>query len=119
LSNSLEIAFQIINPGRVKIGEYENEKLNFVTNASLCYRSNNKLTLFAEWNQIISGSGILKLAAEYVLNPKVTVRFGAYGKPLNPSFGLSSSQKNVKIHLAFAFHPYLNTSTGGGLTYSF
>lgn len=117
-NSDFDFALQVINPLRISLSEYNDERLPFVTNASLFYKSSSKITIAAEWNQRMNGNGTLKVGLNYQISKKLNVSAGVYNKPINPSFGLSFMSKNISIHLAFAMHPYLNATTAGGITYS-
>lgn len=117
-NSDFDLALQIINPTRVILSKYKDERLPFITNTALFYNPSSKLTLAAEWCQIMNGHGNLKVGINYEVSKNLRIMAGAYNKPVNPGFGISYTAKNISIHLAFALHPYLNATSAAGLTYS-
>ncbi len=116
-NSNFDFAFQVINPARVPLARYNDERLPFITNSSLFYNANKKLTIAAEWNQIMNSDGNLKIGINYQVSKNLKIMVGAYNKPVNASFGISYFAKNISIHIAFAMHPYLNATSAGGITF--
>lgn len=116
-NSDFDFALQVINPLRVSLSDYNDERLPFITNASLFYKSTSKLIIAAEWSQQMNGKGNLKVGLNYKVSDKLNICAGVYNKPINPSFGLSFTSKNISIHLALSMHPYLNATSAAGITY--
>ncbi|MFM9944150.1 MAG: hypothetical protein ACKVQB_02835 [Bacteroidia bacterium] len=117
-SSDFEFALQLVNPARVPLSGYDDERLPFVTNTSLFYNANKQLTIAAEWSQVMNGKGNLKVGLNYALSSIFYISAGVYNKPINPAFGISYKGSKINIHLAFAMHPYLNAISSGGITYT-
>ena len=116
-NSNFDFAFQIINPARIPLANYNDERLPFITNSSLFYNPNKMLTIAAEWNQIMNGKGYLKVGINYKVSKKIIIRAGVFNKPINPCLGISYTTKKIQIHVAFALHPYLNSMSSGGITF--
>lgn len=116
-NSNFDFAFQIINPARVKLAVYNDERLPFIVNGSVFFNSSPKLTLGAEWFQIMNGTGNLKFGINYKVSDKLEIRAGLFNKPVNPCLGITCSSKKIRIHLAFSFHPYLNAASSAGITF--
>lgn len=117
-NSNFDFALQVINPARVSLSKYNDERLPFITNTSFFYKSGSKIILITEWNQIMNNKGNLKVGINYLANKNLTIRAGVFNKPVNPSFGISYKTKDVTINLAFAVHPYLNAVSAGSITFS-
>lgn len=116
-NKDFDVALQLINPARVPLANYNDERLPFITNTTLIYNSTSKLSIAAEWNQIMNSYGNLKIGINYQASKKLNIRAGIYNKPANLCFGISYKSKDISIHLAFAMHPYLNATSAGAITY--
>ena len=112
-----DLAVQVINPLRVPLANYNDERLPFIINMAIFYNSGKKIILAAEWNQIVTGEGNLRVGIDYEVSNNFNVRAGFHNKPINPSLGISYTLKSIGIHVAFSMHPYLNASSAAGLTY--
>ncbi len=117
-NSNFDFALQVINPARVSISNYNDERLPFITNTSFFYKSSSKIILMAEWNQIMNGKGNLKVGVNYQATKNLTIKAGVFNKPANPSFGINYKTKDITVNLAFAMHPYLNAISAGAITFS-
>jgi len=117
-NSNFDFALLISNPIRVRLARYNDERLPFVINTTLIYNMNKKLTLAAEWHQIVTDVGSLKIGLEYQVTEKLILRTGMFNNPMNPCFGISYKSKKLRIHLAYSLHPFLNTITSSAITYS-
>ena len=117
-NTNFDLALQLINPARVPLASYNDERLPFITNTALFYNPTKNLTIAAEWSQVMNGKGNLKVGVNYKVSSIFTISGGIYNKPANPTFGISYTGKKISIHLAFAVHPYLNATSSAGITYS-
>ncbi len=116
-NKNFDFAMQVINPARVPLASYNDERLPFITNTTLIYKSTPKISVMTEWNQIMNSYGSLKVGINYQVSKKLNIRAGMYNKPANPCFGISYASKDICIHLAFAMHPYLNAISAGAITF--
>lgn len=114
-SRHLDFAFHVVNPAA---NLFSKRLLPSLISTHLIYNSSSKLICIAEFAQILNGHSSLNLGLEYNFSKNFVLHFGLQTKQLLPSFGISTTKKNYCIHFAFSFHPYLNSSSALGLTYS-
>ncbi len=118
LSSNIDFALHVLNPFRPRIGEYMDERLPFVVNATILYKPNKNAIIASEWHQIMNEKGQLRAGVIYKVSEKMSLRGGAYFKPINLGFGFTYCARNLSVHFDFAMHPYLNLSSAAAITYT-
>ena len=84
---------------------------------SILWKVNEQLSFGAESVQTFQPSSAFKLALEYRLSEKLTIRAGLRFRQLLPALGMSFRKGNLGVHLALEIHPYLGFSPTTALSF--
>lgn len=117
LNKEFDIAFQLINPAKLFISEFSDDKMPFVINSSIFYKTNYPIRIGAEWSQTANGKGVPRFCISYSANKSMNFYIGFFAKPSNASVGLSFISKKTIVSVSFSTHPYLNYSSTAGFSF--
>ncbi len=115
----LIIATHIYNPFRVKITDYNNEKVPTIFKIGAQYVFTKKVHLLLEAEKTSFQKINVKAGIEYLPSNLVYIRAGASSYPTQAAFGLGVNYKGLKIDVSSMYHSILGLSPQIGLRYAF
>lgn len=110
VTEKLQFAFNIFNPTRNQLANYNNERFPTIVKAGFCWKPNEKVMLCVEDEKSVQGKNIIKGGIEYHITKPLYLRTGIAGTPANGSFGLGLELKKFKIDIAANYHPVLGVT---------
>lgn len=118
-TDKISVAAHVFNPVRVKIADYNDERLPVVMNVGLTWQASPNLTLAAEAESDITNKLIVKTGVEYKIADVVYARLGISDNPNIFSFGAGVHLGNFRIDFSSSMHQVLGYSPQFSLTYEF
>lgn len=115
----LTIATHIYNPFRVKMTNYNNEKVPTIFKTGVQYMFTQKVFLMAEAEKTSAQPINIKAGIEYIPVKTVYIRAGGCSYPTQAAFGIGINYKGLKIDLSSMYHSVLGLSPQVGLSYAF
>jgi hypothetical protein len=119
VNRELSVAFHLINPARMRITSYQDQKLPMIIRIGLAYVWAEKVTTSIELDADPEQKPNVKFGMEYVPVPLFLIRGGFSSRPLAGSFGFGFHYKLAKVDLSAAYHQVLGFSPQIGMSFSF
>ncbi|MCB0509771.1 MAG: hypothetical protein H6579_10390 [Chitinophagales bacterium] len=119
LSEKLRLGMHIINPARQKLNKQNKETLASQIHFGLRYEAHPKFILCLEMQKDLQYPLLIKLACNYIIDPKFQLRFGAASMPTYFTLGIGSQFKNLKMDLASTWNLQLGYAPQFSLSYLF
>ncbi len=117
LIQGLFFGFHIFNPTRVKLADYDDERIPTVLKAGLGYHFSDKVILSIESEKNIDKANIFKAGVEYHVVKILYLRGGISTNPVKTTFGFGLNFDTFKFDFAATFHEQLGYSPHISLTY--
>ena len=118
ISENCRAAAHVFNPVRQGVGQDE-EKIPTLFRLGAGYLISESLLLCIEAEKDLERPLTPKAAMEYELVPLLFLRTGVSLNPLQHSFGVGYTWKDLQVDAAFSFHPLLGSVPNFSLTYAF
>lgn len=115
----LTVAAHVYNPNRVKLADFNNERLPSIMRFGLGYQLSNKVLVVAEAEKDSYNKPIIKAGVEYLVSDNFYVRTGIASNPYLNSFGFGLNLKDLRIDFAGSFHRFLGFTPQLSLNYRF
>jgi hypothetical protein len=119
LNKSLTIGAHVFNPIRVKVADYNDERIATIFKLGLSYNFSNKVLVIAETEKNINYKPQFKAGLEYHIIKEIYLRTGLSTNPTQNTFGIGIELKKIKIDLASSYHQVLGYSPQMSLVYNF
>jgi hypothetical protein len=119
LSKSLSIGAHVFNPIRIKLADYNDERIPTILKLGLMYNFSDKVIVIAEAEKNISYKAVFKGGIEYHIIKEIYLRAGMSTNPTLNTFGIGFEFKKLKIDFASSIHQVLGYSPQISLLYSF
>ena len=118
LSNELSMGVHVYNPTRVKLTDYNNEKVPTIMKLGLDYKFSEKVFIAFETEKNIDHAGVVKVGVEYNAIDILYLRGGISTNPTMSSFGFGIKLKEFKLDVSSSFHQTLGLTPAISLIYS-
>ena len=119
LSKSLSIGAHVFNPIRVKVADYNDERIATIIKLGLMYNFSNKIIVIAEAEKNISYKPVYKAGIEYHIIKEIYLRTGIATNPTLNTFGIGIDLKKIKIDFASSFNQTFGYSPQISMVYNF
>jgi len=119
VTKQLTIGVHAYNPNRVRLADFNNEKLPSIFRFGLGYQVSPKVLITAEAEKDSYNKPIIKAGLEYLVSTNFYVRGGIASNPYLNSFGFGLLLKDLKLDFAGTFHRYLGFTPQISLSYRF
>lgn len=119
VNEELSLAFHLVNPVRMRITGYQNQRLPMIIRFGLSYNWVKKVITAIEIDAYPDQKPTLKLGVEYRPVELFQIRAGFTGMPLSGSFGFGFKYKPVWIDFSAVYHQQLGFSPQASLCFSF
>ena len=117
LTENLCLGAHIFNPARVKLNDYNNERIPTIAKLGLSYKFSEKLLLSIETEKDINFEPEFKGGIEYKIIKEIYIRTGISTNPVLNTFGFGIEIKRLKIDFASSLHPVLGYSPQISMVY--
>lgn len=107
VNKELSLAFVLINPVRMKLGRYQNQKLPMILRFGISYRWAQKVVTILEVDVDPEQKPDVKFGLEYRPLALFHIRGGFNSRPLGTSFGFGFDYRLLRIDLSASYHPQL------------
>ena len=118
VSDQVKVAAIIINPNRVKLAEYQNERIPTILKLAVSYEFSEKVILMSEIQKDIDFDYNAILALEYLATDYFYLRAGYGTNPSTSTFGFGVKLKDFDIDIASGFHSTLGFTPQISLSYT-
>lgn len=119
VNKELSVSFHLVNPVRMNITRYQNEKLPMIIRFGISYNWVSKVLTSLEVDADPEQKPNVKFGIEYKPVPLFLIRGGFSSRPLAGSFGFGFDYKIMKLDLSAAYHQQLGFSPQIGMSISF
>jgi hypothetical protein len=119
VNKELSLSFHLVNPVRMNITRFQNEKLPMVIRFGISYNWASKVLTSLEVDADPEQKPNIKFGIEYKPVPLFILRGGFSSRPLAGSFGFGFDYKILRLDLAAAYHQQLGFSPQVGMSISF
>ncbi len=113
------VSAHVYNPFRVKITDYNNEKVPTIFKFGAQYIFSKKVFLVAEAEKTSAQKVNIKGGIEYNPSSLVYIRVGGASYPTQAAFGVGVNYNGLKIDVSSMYHSVLGLSPQIGLSYAF
>lgn len=113
------VSAHVYNPFRVKITDYNNEKVPTIFKFGAQYIFSKKVFLVAEAEKTSAQKINIKGGIEYNPSSLVYIRVGGASYPTQAAFGVGVNYNGLKIDVSSMYHSVLGLSPQIGLSYAF
>lgn len=118
VTSDLTLGFSVMNIGRSKLAEFQDERYTTVMRLGLAYSVSGKVLILGEVQKEITSKLRPKLAVEYELLSDFFLRIGGAYNPPELSFGIGYIVKKAfKIDIGSAWQQHLGWCPHVGFTY--
>lgn len=111
----LDYSLRVVNPFRVKIKNYQEERLELLVSPGFCYKPSESLRFYLEYENRFTQGGQWNFGGQYRKTDQWAFLVGLRGRPVQPSFGIQFLNKGIHIALSVSMHPLLKQSSGLGI----
>jgi hypothetical protein len=118
LSKSLSIGAHVFNPIRVKLADYNDERIATIIKLGLMYNFSDKVIVIAETEKNINYKPVFKAGIEYHIIKEVYLRTGISTNPTLNTFGIGIELKRIKIDFASSIHQVFGYSPQISIVYN-
>ena len=119
VNKELSVSFHLVNPVRMNITRYQNERLPMVIRFGISYNWAQKVLTALEVDADPEQKPNVKFGIEYKPIPLFIIRGGFSSRPLAGSFGFGFDYKIMRLDLSAAYHQQLGFSPQIGMSISF
>ena len=119
VTNELTIGVHAYNPNRVRLADFNNERLPSILRFGIGYQVSPKVLIAIEAEKDTYNKPIIKTGIEYLVSNNFYIRGGVASNPYLNSFGFGLNLKNLRIDFAGTFHRYLGFTPQLSLNYRF
>ncbi len=113
------IGAHIFNPIRVKLADYDDERIPTILCAGLSYKFSEKVFACIETEKNINYSPSVKAGLEYHVVKELYLRTGIKTNPISNTFGFGLELGNLKFDFATGIHQVLGYTPQLSLIYTF
>lgn len=117
LTDNWRLGFSVVNIGRAKLNDYQDERFSTNFRLGMSYNLSNKVMFLLEASKTIIDRARFKAAVEYQAVKNFYVRAGVAGAPIEFSFGLGYKWKVISIDAGSSYQQVLGWSPNFSLTY--
>ncbi len=117
ISRTFLLGAHLFNPFRIKVSEFENEKVPTTLRVGLIYTPSDKLLFTVETEKDIDLKPVVRAGMEYLIVKKLFIRTGLSTNPVVNSFGIGLNLDQLKMDIATSIHPVLGISPHFSLLY--
>lgn len=117
-TDNLRMGFSITNIGRMRVNEYQDERLSTNFRLGVGYSISNKVLFLLEGSKTVIDKARVKAAVEYQAVKNFYVRAGVAGAPIECSIGFGYKWKTISIDAGSSYHQILGWSPNFSLTYT-
>lgn len=107
----------VYNPARVKLADYDNERVPTILRLGTDYRFSQKVLLAVETEKDLDQKPVVKVGVEYQVVEILFLRAGIGSNPFQNSFGFGFKFNDVTLDLAASYHEVLGYSPQVALAY--
>lgn len=118
LTQELTMGVHVYNPTRVKLADYNNERIPTIMKLGLDYKFSEKVFLALETEKDMNYGAIAKVGLEYIPIDILYLRGGISTHPTMSSFGFGVKLKDFKLDLSSSFHQTLGLTPSISLIYT-
>ncbi len=118
LTEEITLGVHVFNPTRVKLADYNNERVPTIMKLGLDYKFSEKVFLGVETEKDINYDAVVKVAVEYNPIDILYLRGGVATNPHMSSFGFGVKLKDLKLDLSSSFHQTLGLTPAVSIVYS-
>jgi hypothetical protein len=118
LSKSLSIGAHVFNPIRVKVAEYNDERIATIIKLGLMYNFSDKVIVIAETEKNINYKPVFKAGIEYHIIKEIYLRTGISTNPTLNTFGIGIELKKIKIDFASSINQVFGYSPQISIVYN-
>lgn len=118
LSDQVKVAAIVINPNRVKLAEYQNERISTLLKLAVSYSFSEKVILMSEIQKDIDFDYNAIVAVEYLATDIIYLRAGYGTNPSISTFGFGIKLKEFDIDIASGFHSIIGFTPQISLSYA-
>jgi hypothetical protein len=115
---NLTLGAHIFNPARIKLADYNNERLATILKLGGNYLFSKNVLMAIEAEKDISKKVIFKTGIEYRPVNQLYLRIGLSTNPILSSFGFGFNIKNVQLDVSAKYHQILGFSPQLGILYT-
>ncbi|MDD5571796.1 MAG: hypothetical protein PHD97_11670 [Bacteroidales bacterium] len=119
VAKNLFLGVHVFNPFRVKLADYNNERIPAIMSLGLLYKISEKVQLVVETEKDIDYKPVFKTGLEYHIVKQIFVRTGISTNPMECCFGFGLEFKNFKIDFAAKSNPVLGYTPIISIIYNF
>jgi hypothetical protein len=119
LTSQVTVSTHIYNPFRVKITDYNNEKVPTIFKLGAKYTFSKQVFLVAEAEKTSAQRINIKGGIEYNPSSLIYIRVGGASYPTQAAFGIGVNYNGLKIDVSSMYHSVLGLSPQIGLSYAF
>jgi len=118
LTSELSLGVHVYNPTRVKLAEFDNERIPTIMKLGLDYKFSEKVFVAVETEKDMDSGGVVKVGVEYNAIDILYLRGGISTNPTMSSFGFGVKLKDFKLDLSSSFHQTLGLTPAISLIYT-
>jgi hypothetical protein len=118
-TENISIGAHVFNPVRVKVADYNDERLPLVFNLGLLWKASKNFSLTAEAESDIDNKTIFKAGVEYRIIDMLYARLGVSNNPNIFSFGAGLHLGNFRLDFSSTMHQMLGYSPQVSVVYEF
>lgn len=119
VTRELSVAFHLVNPVRMRITSYQEQKLPMTIRFGLSYLWAEKILTALEVDADPEQKPNVKFGLEYKPVALFLVRGGFCSRPLSGSFGFGFDHRRIRVDVSAAYHRQLGFSPQAGLGLAF
>jgi hypothetical protein len=119
INKELSVAFHLVNPARMRLTDYQNQRLPMLIRFGLSYLWARKVLTALEADVDPEQKPNIKFGIEYTPVSAFLVRAGFNSRPLAGTFGFGMDYKGVRLDVSAAYHQQFGVSPQASLSYSF
>jgi hypothetical protein len=116
-AKNIRLGFSVTNIGRMKVNEFEDERLATNFRLGVSYDLSNKVLFLLEVSKTIIDKPKIKFGVEYQPVNNLFIRLGVAGVPIEYTFGIGYKWKVISIDAGTAYNPNVGWSPCFSLTY--
>ncbi len=119
INRELSVAFHLINPARMRLTDYQNQRLPMIIRFGLSYLWAGKVLTSLEADADPEQKPNVKFGIEYTPVSVFIIRGGFSSRPLSGTFGFGMDYKGVRMDMSAIYHQQFGVSPQASFSYSF
>jgi hypothetical protein len=119
INKELTVAFHLVNPARMRLTAYQNQRLPMLIRFGLSYLWARKVLTALEADVDPEQKPNIKFGVEYTPVSSFLIRAGFSSRPLAGTFGFGMDYKGVRLDVSAAYHQQFGVSPQASFSYSF